>query len=351
MADTPAHQHVGDKEGARGQGNEGNPPSSENGPQRPIRSPSGPSTTRTPRPWPKRPTDDPNDPLTAPTTRLHPKRPTYDPSASHVPSTQGVDSRACTTSAATPAISTRSMRVRRDEEVRREGKGKEMEGAKRGRREDEERRRADERQTTRWQTADGVSPTSTPLVSTRPQPSPTNTPNAVHRRKASTAGHAPQARPPQQCRRAARTHGRQRDEGGKGDETTGADDVPTTSTRHQHAKHRTSTPGVDSRCAPRVRPLPEIDAQQERTERRRGEEGRERRQTTRRRGADDVPTTSTGHQHAKHRTSTPGVDGRVCTASAATPAIDAQHERTERRRETREGKTKEDETSKAEQKG
>ncbi|KIJ06532.1 hypothetical protein PAXINDRAFT_20277 [Paxillus involutus ATCC 200175] len=165
----------------------------------PIPSPSGPSTTRTPRPWPKQPTDDPNDPLTAP-TRLHPKRPTYDPSASPVPSTQGVDSRACTTSAATPAISTHSMRVRRDKEVRREGKGKEMEGAKEG----EGKTRRDEGPTSdRRQTADGVSPTSTPLASTRPQPSPTNTPNAVHRCKASTAGHAPQARPPQQCRCAA----------------------------------------------------------------------------------------------------------------------------------------------------
>ncbi|KIJ11299.1 hypothetical protein PAXINDRAFT_15834 [Paxillus involutus ATCC 200175] len=158
-----------------------NPPSSENGPQRPICSPSGPTLT----------------------IRLHPKRPTYDPSASPVPSMQGVDSRACTTSAATPAISTHSLSVRRDEEVSREGKGKEMEGAKRERREDEERRRADEQQTMRRQRADSVSPTSTLLASTRPQPSPTNTPNAVHRRKASTAGHALQARPPQQCRRAA----------------------------------------------------------------------------------------------------------------------------------------------------
>ncbi|KIJ10409.1 hypothetical protein PAXINDRAFT_16562 [Paxillus involutus ATCC 200175] len=321
-----------------------NPPGSKNGPQRPIRSPSGPSTTRTPRPWPRRPTDDPNDPLTAP-TRLHPKRPTYDPSASPIPSTQGINSRACTTSAATPAISTCSMRVRRDEEVRREGKGKEMEGEKEG----EGKTRRDEGPTSDRR-RDGrrrVPHVHTPHIHKTPAQ-----PHEHAKRRASTpcvdsrACTASAATPAVSTRstntRKTKRQGRERrqDDGGR-----------------QRAHHVHETPARQTPMNAQRDEEARSGGKGKGDEDKRGREGKTRQrqsgrqQTTRQRGADDVPTTSTGYQHAKHCTSTPGIDGWVCTASAATPAINAQHEHTERRRETREGKTKEDETSKAEQKG
>ncbi|KIJ10137.1 hypothetical protein PAXINDRAFT_16840 [Paxillus involutus ATCC 200175] len=222
------------------------PGSTRKRPQTPHPQPQRPTYDQTPQPWhtrPKRPTD-------GPMARLHP---------SSVTSTPGVDSRACTTSVATPAMSTHSMSVQRDEE------------------------------TTRRQRADDVPTTTTPLASTGPHPSPTTTPNAMHRRKASTARHAPQARPPQQYQRTARTRKTKRQ--GKGGKTT--DDETTGGRRRAHHVHKTA---------------------------------------------------AQPHIHAKRRTSTPGIDSPVCTVNVATPAIDAQHHTERRRGEGGKGKGEEDET-------
>jgi hypothetical protein len=116
--------------------------------------------------------------------------------------------------------------------------------------------------------------------------------------------------------------------------------------------------GVDSQSCTASTATPAVStcSMNTRKTKRPGREGKVRemretkcRQTTRRRGADNVPTTSTVHKtaaqphvHAKRRTLTPGVDSPVCTTSAATPAIDAQHAHVEDE-ETREGKGEEEE--------
>ncbi|KIJ05672.1 hypothetical protein PAXINDRAFT_21090 [Paxillus involutus ATCC 200175] len=251
-----------------------NPPGSENGPQQPIRSPSGPSTTRTPRPWPKRPTDDPNDPLTAP-TRLHPKQPTYDPSALPVPSTQGVDSRACTTSAATPAILTRSMCVRRDEEVRREGKGKEMEGAKEG----EGKTRRDEGPTSDRQ-RDSRRQTACPP---RPHPSHPQDPSPAPRTRQTLCIDARHQQPGMHRKRRHPSSVNAQHEHTEDEETREGKAMRRQGRQCAHHVHETparQTPYVDTMRRQPVctasAAIPAIDAQHEHTERRRGEEGRER---------------------------------------------------------------------------
>ncbi|KIJ04408.1 hypothetical protein PAXINDRAFT_22305 [Paxillus involutus ATCC 200175] len=72
-----------------------------------------------------------------------------------------------------------------------------------------------------------------------------------------------------------------------------------------------------------------IDAQHEHAEDEETREGRK----------GNVPTTSTRQQphiHAKHCTLMQGIDSLVCTTSAATPAIDVQHD-IQRDEEAREG--------------
>ncbi|KIJ14175.1 hypothetical protein PAXINDRAFT_13085 [Paxillus involutus ATCC 200175] len=299
-------------------------------PKRPIYSPSGSRATQTLQLQPKQPTDDPNDRLTAPTTRLHRKRPTYDQNASSVTSTQGVDSRAAP-QAWPPQQHRRTAWVY--SETKRRG------GREKG--------------------ADDV-----PTTSTRHQPSPTSTPNTVRRRKASTAQCASRVQPPQPSTHSTNMwRDEEAREGGKGkgdDEKQRAHHVHETAAQpHVHTKRCTLTPGVDSPVCTTSAATPAINAQHEYTEDeetreggkgkgnewKRGREGRTR-ETKHRRAADSRQQTTGGrrraqhvhetaaqpHVHAKYRTSTLGVDSPVCTASAATPAIDAQHEHTERRR-------------------
>ncbi|KIJ05783.1 hypothetical protein PAXINDRAFT_20982 [Paxillus involutus ATCC 200175] len=127
---------------------------------------------------------------------------------------------------------------------------------------------------------------------------------------------------------------------------------------HDHAKRRASTQGVDSQACTASMATPAVSTHStnkrktrrqgrgrkvRETKRNEGDKGRQgrrsadERQKMRRQGADDLPTPSTRRQHAKHRTSTPGVDSR-CAPQVRPPQQLTRSTNTRRDEEVKEGR-------------